>query len=151
MAKLKRYVNQRIIKKKNRADRHAEDNETQLHKPFLLNSHTPLNENQPSVGKRTTSTLPSSTFTKRKLPNKRTNAPPPPPLLPRTKNSGKTKRLRSPGIEPGPPAWQARILPLDQLRVKHQAKEGDVGETKRVKIEKPPPVGFEPTTCRLTA
>ena len=27
------------------------------------------------------------------------------------------KILRSPGIEPGPPAWQARILPLDQLRL----------------------------------
>ena len=75
----------------------------------------------------------------------------PPSTPPTDQNSGKTKRLRSPGIEPGPPAWQARILPLDQLRVKHQAKEGDVGETKRVKIEKPPPVGFEPTTCRLTA
>ena len=25
--------------------------------------------------------------------------------------------MRSPGIEPGPPAWQARILPLDQLRL----------------------------------
>ena len=50
-------------------------------------------------------------------------------------NTEKKKRMRSPGIEPGPPAWQARILPLDQLRVKHQAKEGDVGETKRVKVE----------------
>jgi hypothetical protein len=27
------------------------------------------------------------------------------------------KTMRSPGIEPGPPAWQARILPLDQLRL----------------------------------
>jgi hypothetical protein len=27
------------------------------------------------------------------------------------------KKLRNPGIEPGPPAWQARILPLDQLRL----------------------------------
>ena len=26
----------------------------------------------------------------------------------------KTKTLHRPGIEPGPPAWQARILPLDQ-------------------------------------
>ena len=26
----------------------------------------------------------------------------------------KTKNLQRPGIEPGPPAWQARILPLNQ-------------------------------------
>jgi hypothetical protein len=25
--------------------------------------------------------------------------------------------MRSPGIEPGSPAWQASILPLDQLRL----------------------------------
>ena len=35
---------------------------------------------------------------------------------PSTACEGK-KKLRSPGIEPGPPAWQARILPLDQLRL----------------------------------
>ena len=25
-----------------------------------------------------------------------------------------TKTMQRPGIEPGPPAWQARILPLNQ-------------------------------------
>ena len=29
-------------------------------------------------------------------------------------NVAKHKRLHRPGIEPGPPAWQARILPLNQ-------------------------------------
>ena len=33
------------------------------------------------------------------------------------KTANEKKTMRSPGIEPGPPAWQARILPLDQLRL----------------------------------
>ncbi|CBH12140.1 hypothetical protein, unlikely [Trypanosoma brucei gambiense DAL972] len=41
----------------------------------------------------------------------------PRPEEPKCKTTRWEKNVRSPGIEPGPPAWQARILPLDQLRL----------------------------------
>ena len=36
----------------------------------------------------------------------------------RAENGDGELRMRRPGIEPGPPAWQASILPLNQRRTR---------------------------------
>ena len=63
----------------------------------------------------------------------------------------KNKRLQRPGIEPGPPAWQASILPLNQrCCVKQGARcigtrEIHISMLKKVKNFYTQSVGFEPT------
>ena len=43
---------------------------------------------------------------------------------------GKIENLQRPGIEPGPPAWQARILPLNQRCLSDQGKSVDLNQTR---------------------
>ena len=58
--------------------------------------------------------------------------------------------MHRPGIEPGPTAWQAAILPLNQrclLDTKALPKltRGKVSRTQQKKIRDSQSVGFEPT------
>ena len=42
------------------------------------------------------------------------------------------KSLQRPGIEPGPPAWQARILPLNQRCLSNWSLSSDYNRTFKI-------------------